>query len=402
MATLTTDRRSGKVAGYNIQWHEGKKRRTIHLGSRRFSRKTAERLKEIVERLLYYRRNGTAVPDKSTELWLQNAHEEIRAKLAKAGLLVIEEQKTCQQLWDTFMKHKTDLKPSSITGYRNCRLLFFEVFLPTDHIEQITSDRLLQWKATLLTKFAPASVTLYLTLVKSVMNWAVSHEWLPKSPMKGITSGNFVNRNNDRTITMEEFAKLLDSCPNQEWRTIIALARIGGLRCPSELQQLRWSDVHWDQNRFLVRSPKTERHAGRGERTVPLFPELLAELKKQFLIDSEFVIQSFQGTKWNLTSPFQKISRRAGLGTIVRPFDNMRMSRSNEVFRLFGSQKENAWIGHTERVMSDHYFKLMDDDFTEAAQVLAGGGGNRSSPRSISGGGVNESRPLRRQNEPVE
>ena len=61
--------------------------------------------------------------------------------------------------------------------------------------------------------------------------------------MTGIPIGSFENRDKDRTISREEYAKLLDACPNQEWRTIIALARIGGLRCPSELKQLRWPDV---------------------------------------------------------------------------------------------------------------------------------------------------------------
>jgi len=42
--------------------------------------------------------------------------------------------------------------------------------------------------------------------------------------------GSFINRANDRIISMEDYAKLLDACPNQDWRTLIALARIGGLR----------------------------------------------------------------------------------------------------------------------------------------------------------------------------
>ena len=98
--------------------------------------------------------------------------------------------------------------------------------------------------------------------------------------MNGIARGSFVNRDNDRIVSMDEYAKLLDASPNQEWRTIIALARIGGLRCPTELQQLRWSDVDWEQNRFVVRSPKTERHASHQKRIVPLFSELQAELER--------------------------------------------------------------------------------------------------------------------------
>ena len=57
------------------------------------------------------------------------------------------------------------------------------------------------------------------------------------------------------------------------------------------------------------------------------------------------------------------------LGTIVRPFDNLRMSRSNEVLRQFGEVKESLWIGHSKAVMKKHYFRLSDTDFSEAAEV---------------------------------
>ena len=162
---------------------------------------------------------------------------------------------------------------------------------------------------------------------------------------------------------MAEYAKLLEACPSQEWRTIIALARIGGLRCPSELKQLKWTDIDWSGNRFVVRSPKTEHHEGQDQRIVPLFPELRVELEKHCSPDSEFVIQGFQGTSWVLYGLFQKIADKAGLGTIISPFINMRRSRSNEVLRKHGSQLESLWIGHSEKVMEEHYFDLEDEDF---------------------------------------
>ena len=191
--------------------------------------------------------------------------------------------------------------------------------------------------------------------------------------MSGIARGSFVNRENDRIINMEEYAKLLDACPNQEWRTIIALARIGGLRCPSELKRLRWTDINWAENRFLVRASKTERYAGQGERIVPLFPELRTELNRHDSLDetegNEFVIEQYQGTSWRLGAVFQRIAHRAGLGTIKRPYDNMRMSRSNEVLARWGEIKESLWIGHSTKVMKEHYLYLSDSDFMEAAEV---------------------------------
>jgi len=78
-------------------------------------------------------------------------------------------------------------------------------------------------------------------------------------------------------------------------------------------------------------------------------------LERHFSLDetreNEFVIEHYQKTSWQLNSPFQTIARRAGLGTVVRPFDNMRMSRSNEVLARWGQAKESLWIGHFEIAM---------------------------------------------------
>jgi hypothetical protein len=84
---------------------------------------------------------------------------------------------------------------------------------------------------------------------------------------------------------------------------------------------------------------------------------------------NEFVIQGLQNSCWNLHSTFQAIAKRAGLERIVRPFDNMRMTRSNEVDRRFGAKKESLWIGHSEKVMIKHYMLLDDKDYVEAAEA---------------------------------
>jgi integrase len=173
---------------------------------------------------------------------------------------------------------------------------------------------------------------------------------------------------------MEEYTQLLEACPNQVWRTIIALARIGGLRCPSELKRLRWSDIDWSANRFLVHSPKTEHHERHRKRIIPLFPELRLELERLFSQvkskGSEFVLQRKRGTTWQLFPTILKIAEQAGLGTLVKPFINMRKTRSNEVLARWGAVKESLWIGHSDTVMRKFYAWLEDDDFAEAAGKL--------------------------------
>jgi integrase len=107
-----------------------------------------------------------------------------------------------------------------------------------------------------------------------VLNWAKTKGWLDRSPLAGIGGGSFENHDNDYVVTLAVYRDLLKACRTQEWRTILALSRIGGLRCPSELMQLRWCDIDFDRGYFVVRSPKTEHRRTGVSRDVPIFPEL--------------------------------------------------------------------------------------------------------------------------------
>ena len=83
-------------------------------------------------------------------------------------------------------------------------------------------------------------------------------------------------------VSREVTERIIAACPDAEWRLIVALARYGGLRTPSETFALTWADVNWAENRIRIPSPKTECHAGRESRMLPLFPELRPYLEAVF------------------------------------------------------------------------------------------------------------------------
>jgi integrase len=366
---------------FEIQWYANKQRKTIPLG-KKYSEKTARDMLEVVNALLYNQVNGIEYPSKRTACWIESASPEIREKLAKAGLVEVLPEHTVKEVWDTFLVQKEldqkagRIKESTIEQYGIARNRFFERFKESDRLADLSKETLTKWKAELLTRFKQSTVASQLKHVKSVFTWAVGQGWIEKSPLDGIGRGSFVNKANDLIIPMDWYHKLLAAAPCQDWRTIIALARIGGLRCPSEIMRLRWEDVLWEQDRFRVCSPKTEHHAGKESRLVPIFPELKTELEALFFDKAsegkEYVINRYRNPKQNLGTTFEKIVRRAGLPEIPRPFDNMRMTRSNEVYNRWGAFKESQWIGHSARVRQDHYLMLTDDDFSDASKVSTG------------------------------
>ena len=67
--------------------------------------------------------------------------------------------------------------------------------------------------------------------------------------------------------------KLLAACPNQDWRLLLALCRLAGLR-RGEVLRLQWADVDMSAKRITVRNPGHYRTTKKRTRQVPIEPEL--------------------------------------------------------------------------------------------------------------------------------
>jgi hypothetical protein len=107
-----------------------------------------------------------------------------------------------------------------------------------------------------------------------------------------------------------------------------------------------------------------------------MFADWRRELERLYFDESyesdDYVITLMRNRKSVQFKPYiEKISQMAGLGIIPRPFDMMRTSRSNEIEREFGSDYENAWIGHSNKIKSKYYWLPNSEDFQKAvAQQL--------------------------------
>jgi integrase len=278
---------------------------------------------------------------------------------------------TVAELWNQFID-TSGKGEATLDAYRRAKERFFRFFKLNELVSALRKDRMEEWKAFLLDeRYAEATVAGTISKAKAVFNWAKQQRWITVSPLAGVGAGSFRNEAKDRVITQEEYRKLLDACPDQEWRVIITLARIGGLH-PCEIVTLRWQDIDKEQHRFHVRNAKLKRIERLYKRAVPLFEEVLTELEALRSIpgneDQEYVINCCTDRENSrLQKPFARIAQKAGIGTIPRPFDNMRASRSTEIHREWGSKVESEWLGHSEKMAFDHYLMVTDDDYAVAA-----------------------------------
>src|SRR5262249_18134044 len=156
---------------------------------------------------------------------------------------------------------------------------------------------------------------------------AVRSRLIPSNPFEDVKPPSQVNESRKYFVSREATGRVLDACPDGEWRLIVALCRFGGVRCPSELLPLRWADVDCELGRFFGPSPKTEHHEGGAGRWVPIFPELRPHLEEAFERAERravYLINRYRDTNANLRTQLLRIIRRAGEAPWPKPFQNLR------------------------------------------------------------------------------
>jgi integrase len=345
-------------------------RKTLRLG--KATMKQAEAAKIKIEALVGAAITGSL--DDETSRWVAGLDDRMHARLAAVGLVKSRSQGkvTLGHLVDEFFKH-LNVKPITVLGYQGTKKALLKHFGAATAIRDIEPLQADQWRAKMKAAgLAEATLSKRVKLARQMFRQAVRWKMLTDNPFADVKAGSQMNKSRQRFVSREDAQKVLESCPDTQWKLIFALSRFGGLRCPSEHLALTWADVDWERSRIRVTCSKTAHHEGRGERFVPLFNELRPYLLKVFE-EAEpgtgYVITRYRAANANLRTQFQRIIRRAGLTPWPRLFHNLRSTRQTELAENFPSHVVCAWIGNTERVAENHYLQTTDAHFAKAVAL---------------------------------
>lgn len=367
MASITN---KGGLKIVQFKYSSGGKRYSIRLG--RIDIKQAQKVAVKVEELLACKEANLPW---SLELsaWINGIGEDLTESLVKVGLLPT--LKNSARLEPFLREYIEGQKSSKVTTRRallTVALRIVEYFGSDCSMKDVTSADADFFKIHLQEKYSMATVGRTIRAASQFFRAAMRAGLTTRNVFEDIKAPSEKNKNRQFFVDRPSYERLLEACPDHQWRMIIALTRIGGLRNPSEVLLLKWSDINWELNKFLVHSPKTEHHEGKDKRFVPLFDGLRQILEEGFhqAEDGEiFVISRYRDAKQNLRTTFQKIIQRAGLLPWPKLFVNLRSSRSTELVRA-GCPMHllTAWLGNSEKIQIDHYLQVNDSDFENAAK----------------------------------
>lgn len=344
------------------------KRRTIRLG--KASQRQAEAFRVKVESLIGAGITGSV--DDETSRFVAALDDTIHARLAAVGLVKARNRSAMPlgAFLDAFFASVT-VKASTATTYKQTKRVLIEYFGESQPLREIgpaEADRWRQWMK--VSELADSTIARRVKCARQIFRRASKWKLIADNPFADVTAGSQTNKARMFFITRDVAQKVLDACPDAQWRLLFALSRFGGLRCPSEHLALKWSDVNWDKGRIRVPSSKTEHIEGGDCRFIPLFPELRGPLLEVFEAaepGTESVITRYRNANQNLRTQLLRIIASAGVKPWPKLWHNLRSTRQTELAERYPIHVVCAWLGNSRAVAQEHYLQVTDSHFSHAA-----------------------------------
>lgn len=379
----------------------GDERRGVRLG--RVSDGAALNARVRIERILQAQALGEAMGNDEIR-WLRALDDRIHNRCARAGLCpprAVKSRYTLGEMLAAFFE-SLDSKASAVTRAKTARLTLTRHFGEDRDVRSIGEADAEDWKTALRKDgYAGATIGRTVKYARQFWTWAKRRGMVDSNPFVCVTAPPTTNPSRITFVDRETVAKVIDAAPDDEWRLLIALARYCGLRTPSEPLLLTWGDIDWQRSRIRVRVPKLEHHEGRGERWVPIFPEVRPYLQRCF-DDAEpgqtWVIARYRQGQ-NINPQLHRLIKAAGLKAWPRAWNALRASRQMELCAEYPLHVACEWLGNSRLVAAGHYLKTTDADFQRATGGGAGAGAPEAVQKAVRTGGDSTTPDATRESE---
>jgi len=374
MASVAKEGNGGRRRILFIDPTDGR-RKTLRLG--KCSERAADSVCRHLEELVSARISGHAI-NPATAAWLTEISDALHERLAKVGLVERRDKTPVAMLGeftaDYIESRRGDAKPRTIINLNVSRRELVRFFGEDRPMGEITSGHAIEFRSAMLGRgLADNTVRRHLGRARQFFAAAIDKGLIQKNPFIHKQIKVAVRGNPDRRhfIPREVIDRVLAVCEDDiQWQAIIALARFGGLRTPSETLALRWSDIDWANNLITVRCPKLERLERHATRTIPLFAELqpiLLRAHGESPTGNDFVIHGkLRDGCGNWRTQFERLIRRSGQEPWGCLFQNCRSSREVELSEVFPWFTVCSWIGHSRAVAAEHYMSVPAEHIARA------------------------------------
>ena len=343
-------------------------RKTIRVPG--LNKSKAEAIGRHIDELASAKGSGQPI-DRPTALWLSTIGQQLHDKLAAVGLVEARASATLKDFMAEYISdaRTVDGKPAAANTLKKWRAAqsVLNDYFGVRNLRDITHEEAVKFRRWLDDgTLGENTKRTHIGVVKMFFNAAKRRKLVEENPFEFQKASLVIDRSRDFYLTRANAMKIIDACPDNQWRLIFALWRFAGLR-KMEIFQLTWENVNWEHGRMMVTIPKTKHHEGKECRFVPI-GDIRPWLENEFHAPStsQRIITRYTGTNVNLAKPFEKIIERAGLRVWPKLIQNLRASCETDwLDRGIAAHVVAKWIGHSVKVQNDNYAQVDDHHFTQ-------------------------------------
>jgi len=228
MASVISDPNGRK----RIQFMAGDRtRRAIRLG--KASMRQAESIKVRVEQLALASTGATGVVDEETIKWLASLDDVVYGKLAAVGLVGRREALRLGEFLAGYIEGRIDIKASTAIVLRQSAGNLIDFLGADKNLRELTEDDAEQWRRYLIQQgLSDATVRKRCGNAKQFFRAAMKRKLVSSNPFVELESSAKANKKREYFVSRKDAQKVLDACPDAEWRLLFALCRFGGVRGP--------------------------------------------------------------------------------------------------------------------------------------------------------------------------
>jgi hypothetical protein len=349
---------------WQVNFSEFGKQRVLYLG-RDFTSGSADRIAKIVTDILSCRKRGDALP---MEIFrkIESLPDRVRKSFERLNLVGGVVSWTLENLLQSFYESKSHLKATTQDAYKMFGNLLAEFFGKNRRLDTIEKSDCERFRNFHLVKYSACTAARGLRRYRSIFRFAVDAGWLTKNPFDKISVSAEVNLSRQVYVDRDMIFKVMACCRDDYDRLLLALARFGGLRIPSEIRQLRYCD-------FTDNVIRIHEDTKTGAREVPLFGEIREIFERlvsgQSLpgyIPNHLVFKELGNFRVRILSAICA----SGVEGWEKLFVNLRSSCITDmVERRYSEKMLDSMFGNSTVVRQRHYVQFRKDrEYAKALQ----------------------------------
>ena len=314
---------------------------------------------------------------------------------------------------------RKDLAKSTLNAKRVAWLRFAR-WIEENHIEitdlaQVTPDAIAEYLAQYRCHHSASTYNGHVCVLREVFRLLADKAGLAYDPWYGVCllSDDSLSR---RELTLDEVERLYMAAGKQgaEWKLLVMTGIYTGLRL-GDCCRLKWECVSLERSVIQVIPEKTKKHAHGRPVTIPIHPQLLAELQelkgKRVQETGNYgdyvnpkIAEAHTTTRWKVDEGLRKIFKAAQITMSVHVEGRQRkhvLASFHSLRHTFVSLSANAGVpltvvqsivGHTSSAMTRHYYHENEAVLRQAVEAIPAIGGTGNGERGMEGNGAGGSR----------